>query len=174
TKQSFRDKTDFCTLLASNLARTMSTVITAPIDMIKTRLMLPRESKRVGSYRNVLHCAYQGLLTEGPPGLYKGPALIPFHSVEVQLIDGEGEWELRTIEHGGKHLHLKSANTSQKNIEEQTHQHVNAHSSARFDGVAPEPRKGIRSWIDYGVLSSTTKLELDSDTESASESEMAR
>ncbi|KAL2238930.1 UNVERIFIED_CONTAM: hypothetical protein Sindi_1084700 [Sesamum indicum] len=37
----------------------MSTIITAPIDMIKTRLMLQRESKRVGSYRNGLHCAYQ-------------------------------------------------------------------------------------------------------------------
>ncbi|GER48108.1 thiosulfate sulfurtransferase [Striga asiatica] len=33
----------------------------------------------------------------------------------------------------------------QKNIEEQTHQHVDARSKARFDGVAPEPRKGIRS-----------------------------
>ncbi|KAL8483919.1 hypothetical protein ACS0TY_026562 [Phlomoides rotata] len=33
----------------------------------------------------------------------------------------------------------------QKNIEEQTHQHVDARSKARFDGVAPEPRKGIKS-----------------------------
>ncbi|KAK4386807.1 Thiosulfate/3-mercaptopyruvate sulfurtransferase 1, mitochondrial [Sesamum angolense] len=33
----------------------------------------------------------------------------------------------------------------EKNIEEQTHQHVDARSKARFDGVAPEPRKGIRS-----------------------------
>ncbi|KAH6836677.1 mercaptopyruvate sulfurtransferase 1 [Perilla frutescens var. hirtella] len=32
-----------------------------------------------------------------------------------------------------------------KNIEEQTYQHVDARSKARFDGVAPEPRKGIRS-----------------------------
>ncbi|KAH6823661.1 mercaptopyruvate sulfurtransferase 1 [Perilla frutescens var. hirtella] len=32
-----------------------------------------------------------------------------------------------------------------KNIEEQTHQHVDARSKARFDGAAPEPRKGIRS-----------------------------
>ncbi|KAL7142948.1 hypothetical protein ABFS83_08G158700 [Erythranthe nasuta] len=32
-----------------------------------------------------------------------------------------------------------------KNIDEQTHQHVDARSKARFDGVAPEPRKGIRS-----------------------------
>ncbi|KAL1556047.1 threonyl-tRNA synthetase [Salvia divinorum] len=32
-----------------------------------------------------------------------------------------------------------------KNIEEQTYQHVDARSKARFDGIAPEPRKGIRS-----------------------------
>ncbi|KAK4753107.1 hypothetical protein SAY87_021905 [Trapa incisa] len=31
------------------------------------------------------------------------------------------------------------------NIEEKTHQHVDARSKPRFDGVAPEPRKGIRS-----------------------------
>ncbi|KAK6117432.1 hypothetical protein DH2020_048826 [Rehmannia glutinosa] len=33
----------------------------------------------------------------------------------------------------------------QKNIDEQTHQHLDARSKARFDGVAPEPRKGIPS-----------------------------
>ncbi|PKA56046.1 Thiosulfate/3-mercaptopyruvate sulfurtransferase 1, mitochondrial [Apostasia shenzhenica] len=32
-----------------------------------------------------------------------------------------------------------------ENIEGQTHQHIDARSKARFDGVAPEPRKGIRS-----------------------------
>ncbi|KAK6947177.1 Rhodanese-like domain [Dillenia turbinata] len=32
-----------------------------------------------------------------------------------------------------------------KNIEDKTHQHIDARSKARFDGVAPEPRKGIRS-----------------------------
>ncbi|KAJ9562648.1 hypothetical protein OSB04_007808 [Centaurea solstitialis] len=32
-----------------------------------------------------------------------------------------------------------------KNLEEQTHQHIDARSKARFDGVAAEPRKGIRS-----------------------------
>ncbi|XP_073039343.1 thiosulfate/3-mercaptopyruvate sulfurtransferase 1, mitochondrial-like [Primulina eburnea] len=31
------------------------------------------------------------------------------------------------------------------NIEEQTHQHLDARSKPRFDGAAPEPRKGIRS-----------------------------
>ncbi|KAL8530792.1 hypothetical protein ACS0TY_007724 [Phlomoides rotata] len=59
-------------LIASTIAGTVSTIITAPIDMVKTRLMLQRESKRVGSYKNGLHCAYQVLLTEGPRGLYKG------------------------------------------------------------------------------------------------------
>ncbi|XP_057485149.1 thiosulfate/3-mercaptopyruvate sulfurtransferase 1, mitochondrial-like isoform X2 [Actinidia eriantha] len=37
---------------------------------------------------------------------------------------------------------LKQVN---KNIEDKTHQHIDARSKARFDGVAPEPRKGIRS-----------------------------
>ncbi|KAG0476351.1 hypothetical protein HPP92_013192 [Vanilla planifolia] len=32
-----------------------------------------------------------------------------------------------------------------QNIDGQTHQHIDARSKARFDGVAPEPRKGIRS-----------------------------
>jgi thiosulfate/3-mercaptopyruvate sulfurtransferase len=32
-----------------------------------------------------------------------------------------------------------------KNIEEQTHQHVDGRPRPRFDGVAPEPREGIRS-----------------------------
>jgi thiosulfate/3-mercaptopyruvate sulfurtransferase len=32
-----------------------------------------------------------------------------------------------------------------KNIEEKSYQHVDARGKARFDGIAPEPRKGIRS-----------------------------
>ncbi|XP_052208262.1 thiosulfate/3-mercaptopyruvate sulfurtransferase 1, mitochondrial-like isoform X2 [Diospyros lotus] len=32
-----------------------------------------------------------------------------------------------------------------QNIEDKTHQHIDARSKARFDGVAPEPRKGVRS-----------------------------
>ncbi|KAJ4705797.1 Sulfurtransferase [Melia azedarach] len=32
-----------------------------------------------------------------------------------------------------------------RNIEEKTYQHLDARSKARFDGAAPEPRKGIRS-----------------------------
>ncbi|XP_075097699.1 thiosulfate/3-mercaptopyruvate sulfurtransferase 1, mitochondrial isoform X2 [Nicotiana tabacum] len=32
-----------------------------------------------------------------------------------------------------------------RNIEDKTYQHIDARSKARFDGVAPEPRKGIRS-----------------------------
>jgi hypothetical protein len=37
----------------------MSTLITAPMDMIKTRLMLQQESKEVGTYKNGFHCAYR-------------------------------------------------------------------------------------------------------------------
>ncbi|GMH07941.1 hypothetical protein Nepgr_009781 [Nepenthes gracilis] len=32
-----------------------------------------------------------------------------------------------------------------KNIEDRTHQHIDARSKTRFDGAAPEPRKGVRS-----------------------------
>lgn len=32
-----------------------------------------------------------------------------------------------------------------KNVDGKTHQHIDARSKARFDGAAPEPRKGIRS-----------------------------
>ncbi|KAG8653814.1 hypothetical protein MANES_05G068900v8 [Manihot esculenta] len=46
-------------LLSSTVAGTVSTLVTAPMDMIKTRLMLQRESKRVQSYKNGFHCAYQ-------------------------------------------------------------------------------------------------------------------
>ncbi|KAH9786155.1 mitochondrial substrate carrier family protein [Citrus sinensis] len=49
-------------LISSAVAGTMSTLITAPVDMVKTRLMLQRESRKVGSYKNGFHCAYQILL----------------------------------------------------------------------------------------------------------------
>ncbi|XP_011033626.1 PREDICTED: mitochondrial substrate carrier family protein ucpB isoform X2 [Populus euphratica] len=59
-------------LLSSTVAGTVSTLVTAPMDMIKTRLMLQRESKTVGNYKNGFHCAYQVMLKEGPRALYKG------------------------------------------------------------------------------------------------------
>ncbi|KDP21547.1 hypothetical protein JCGZ_22018 [Jatropha curcas] len=59
-------------LASSTVAGTVSTLVTAPMDMIKTRLMLQRESKRVGGYKNGFHCGYQVVLTEGPSALYKG------------------------------------------------------------------------------------------------------
>ncbi|OIW05335.1 hypothetical protein TanjilG_28800 [Lupinus angustifolius] len=36
-------------------------------------------------------------------------------------------------------------NQVKRNIEEKRHQHIDARSKPRFDGAAPEPRKGIRS-----------------------------
>ncbi|XP_065861259.1 uncharacterized protein [Euphorbia lathyris] len=59
-------------LFSSTVAGAVSTLVTAPVDMIKTRLMLQRESKRVRGYKNGFHCAYQVMLTEGPIALYKG------------------------------------------------------------------------------------------------------
>ncbi|KAM7277002.1 hypothetical protein ACFE04_018868 [Oxalis oulophora] len=57
---------------SSTIAGAMSTIITAPMDMIKTRLMLQRDSKGVGTYKNGFHCAYKVMTTEGPRALYKG------------------------------------------------------------------------------------------------------
>ncbi|XP_050235545.1 uncharacterized protein LOC126685672 isoform X2 [Mercurialis annua] len=59
-------------LVSSTIAGTVSTLITAPVDMIKTRLMLQRESKKAGGYKNGFHCAYQVMITESPRALYKG------------------------------------------------------------------------------------------------------
>ncbi|KAJ6343599.1 hypothetical protein OIU76_005358 [Salix suchowensis] len=59
-------------LLSSTVAGTVSTLVTAPMDMVKTRLMLQRESKTVGNYKNGFQCAYQVMLKEGPRALYKG------------------------------------------------------------------------------------------------------
>ncbi|XP_047983255.1 mitochondrial substrate carrier family protein ucpB-like [Salvia hispanica] len=59
-------------LIASTVAGGASTIATAPIDVVKTRLMLQRESKLVGNYKNGLDCAYQLLRKEGPRGFYKG------------------------------------------------------------------------------------------------------
>ncbi|XP_057826202.1 uncharacterized protein LOC131037955 isoform X1 [Cryptomeria japonica] len=62
----------FLHLSASTIAGIMGTLATAPIDTIKTRLMMQRESARIGIYKNGFHCAYKVMLSEGLQGLYKG------------------------------------------------------------------------------------------------------
>ncbi|GAB4854734.1 threonyl-tRNA synthetase [Ancistrocladus abbreviatus] len=48
--------------------------------------------------------------------------------------------------HAKFQLHLVwTLDQVRKNIENRTHHHIDARSKARFDGAAPEPRKGIRS-----------------------------
>lgn len=59
-------------LMSSCIAGTAGTLVTAPIDMIKTRLMLQGEAKGARVYRNGFHCAYQVMRTEGVKSLYKG------------------------------------------------------------------------------------------------------
>uniref|UniRef100_A0A7C9A4Q9 Mitochondrial carrier protein n=2 Tax=Opuntia streptacantha TaxID=393608 RepID=A0A7C9A4Q9_OPUST len=59
-------------LISSTVAGGVSTLITAPMDMVKTRLMLQRESSSYKNYRNGFHCAYKVMATEGPRALYKG------------------------------------------------------------------------------------------------------
>jgi hypothetical protein len=52
-----------CTLYSSStVAGILSTLITAPVDMVKTRLMLQRESKGGRIYKNGFNCAYQVLI----------------------------------------------------------------------------------------------------------------
>ncbi|KAH9604828.1 hypothetical protein KSS87_014236 [Heliosperma pusillum] len=57
--------------MSSTIAGAVSTLATAPMDMVKTRLMLQKESSS-RTYKNGFHCAYQVMLTEGPRALYKG------------------------------------------------------------------------------------------------------
>ncbi|CAN6467808.1 unnamed protein product [Victoria cruziana] len=59
-------------LISSAIAGTMGTLVTTPMDMVKTRLMMQKEINNVGVYRNGLQCAYQVVRTEGPLALYKG------------------------------------------------------------------------------------------------------
>ncbi|KAG0496927.1 hypothetical protein HPP92_001618 [Vanilla planifolia] len=59
-------------LISSCIAGTVGTLVTAPLDMIKTRLMLQNGSNGNRTYRNGYHCAYQVVLTEGFRALYKG------------------------------------------------------------------------------------------------------
>ncbi|XP_028555284.1 mitochondrial substrate carrier family protein ucpB isoform X3 [Dendrobium catenatum] len=59
-------------LISSFVAGTVGTLVTAPVDMLKTRLMLQQDSRGPRIYRNVFHCAYQVVLTEGAGALYKG------------------------------------------------------------------------------------------------------
>uniref|UniRef100_A0A0D3ASK9 Mitochondrial substrate carrier family protein n=1 Tax=Brassica oleracea var. oleracea TaxID=109376 RepID=A0A0D3ASK9_BRAOL len=50
----------------------VSTLITAPMDMIKTRLMMQHDSGSSRIYRNGFHCGYKVVRKEGPMALYKG------------------------------------------------------------------------------------------------------
>nr|XP_018453232.1 PREDICTED: mitochondrial substrate carrier family protein ucpB isoform X2 [Raphanus sativus] len=59
-------------MCSSVVAGVVSTLVTAPIDMIKTRLMLQQASDSVRIYRNGFHCGYKVIRKEGPLALYKG------------------------------------------------------------------------------------------------------
>ncbi|KAM0950653.1 putative mitochondrial carrier protein [Dioscorea sansibarensis] len=59
-------------LISSCVAGAVGTLVTAPMDMVKTRLILQQKSKGGIIYRNSFHCAYQVMRTEGFRALYKG------------------------------------------------------------------------------------------------------
>ncbi|KMZ62680.1 Thiosulfate sulfurtransferase [Zostera marina] len=61
-----------------------------------------------------------------------------------------------------------------KNIEEQTHQHMDARGKARFNGTAPEPRKGIKSGHVPGSKCIPFGEILDSQQTLLQESELAK
>ncbi|KAL9285531.1 putative mitochondrial carrier domain protein [Arabidopsis thaliana] len=63
-------------LCSSVVAGLVSTLITAPMDMIKTRLMLQQGSESTKTYRNGFHCGYKVVRKEGPLALYKGGCAI--------------------------------------------------------------------------------------------------
>ncbi|KAL2900518.1 Mitochondrial substrate carrier family protein ucpB [Bienertia sinuspersici] len=48
-------------LMSSTVAGIASTLVTSPMDMIKTRLMLQRKSNH-RNYKNGFHCAYQSVI----------------------------------------------------------------------------------------------------------------
>lgn len=51
-----------CSLYSSSTAAgILSTLVTAPIDIVKTRLMLQREAPGIRIYKGGFHCAYQVL-----------------------------------------------------------------------------------------------------------------
>lgn len=56
---------------SSVVAGVVSTLITAPMDMIKTRLMLQQDSESTRIYRNGFHCGYKVMQSS--------PSLIHFH-----------------------------------------------------------------------------------------------
>lgn len=56
-------------LISSAIAGTVGTLVTAPIDIVKTRLMLQKDGN---GYKSGFHCAYQVARTEGFLALYKG------------------------------------------------------------------------------------------------------
>jgi solute carrier family 25 uncoupling protein 8/9 len=66
----------FLHLSASTTAGMMGTIVSAPIDTVKTRLMMQRESAKMRSYKNGFHCAYKVMLSEGPQALYKGSTAV--------------------------------------------------------------------------------------------------
>ncbi|KAL5712842.1 hypothetical protein ACHQM5_014969 [Ranunculus cassubicifolius] len=63
-------------LISSIIAGTVSTLVTAPVDMVKTRLMMQRGSRSAGIYKNGFDCAYKVIRSEGPLALYKGGFMI--------------------------------------------------------------------------------------------------
>eukprot|EP00455_Lapot_gusevi_P042630 TRINITY_DN5078_c0_g1_i4.p1 TRINITY_DN5078_c0_g1~~TRINITY_DN5078_c0_g1_i4.p1 ORF type:complete len:167 (-),score=22.41 TRINITY_DN5078_c0_g1_i4:478-978(-) len=63
------------TILASQVTGVAATVVSAPIDIVRTRMMAQQSSPTAVHYRNSLHCLSSIVRHEGVQGLFKG--LVP-------------------------------------------------------------------------------------------------
>jgi len=63
-----------CHLLSSILSATCAALVSNPVDVVRTRLMMERGAG-VALYRSSLHCGLQTVTTEGVTALYRG--LVP-------------------------------------------------------------------------------------------------
>lgn len=70
-QRGFGDST-FTHFLASAFSGLVATVITSPVDVVKTRVMNMQRGVGVGQYSSVLDCVLQTIRAEGLTGLYKG------------------------------------------------------------------------------------------------------
>merc|ERR1719312_2087390 len=62
-----------CHLLSSIFSATCAALVSNPVDVVRTRLMVQRVADKTGvSYRSATHCGLHTVATEGVSALYRG------------------------------------------------------------------------------------------------------
>lgn len=62
-----------CHLLSSMISATCAALVSNPVDVVRTRLMVQRVTDKTGvSYRSATHCGLHTVATEGVGALYRG------------------------------------------------------------------------------------------------------